>query len=88
MADIKYLLPFIKSLKNDLVSARQYEAAKHIQDAERLLLPQGPPSIEERIEKMEERIKDLELRHDRQGFLNDRIATYADADLLKRVEKM
>jgi hypothetical protein len=53
MADTKYLLPIIQSLKNDLVSARHYEAAKHIRDAERLLLPQGSPSIEKRIEKME-----------------------------------
>ena len=54
MADIEYLLPIIQSLKNDLVSARQYEAAKHIRDAERLLLPQGPPSMDERIKRLEQ----------------------------------
>jgi hypothetical protein len=58
MADIEYLLPIIQSLKNDLVSARQYEAAKHIRDAERLLLPQGPPSMYERIEKLEKALSE------------------------------
>jgi len=46
------------------------------------------PAIERRLEGLEKNVKDLEVRHDRQCFLNDRIATYADADLLKRLEKM
>jgi hypothetical protein len=54
MADIEYLLPIIRSLKSDLVIARQYEAAKHIRDAECVLLPQGPPSMDERIKRLEQ----------------------------------